>query len=1304
MRPDPAPTPAAKTPRVRRAFALLAVLLAVLLAALALVAVAGIAWLGSRSALDYAVAELQRRAGGGLVVEGASGSLTSSFSARRITYDTPDFNFVAEDVAITWSPAALWSRRVAIDGLGAKRVTITIAATSAVTGLPASLALPLTVDVAHAGIARLEIRDGATTRAFEGIAFAYAGGPDGHALSDIALAADVGRIAGSLAIAATAPFGTRGTFTAAGAGPLEHVTATVTVGGSLAALDVKAALDVGGATADATATIAPLTAAPVRAATLDARRIDLAAVDPAWPHTAIEAKLDATADRDGRLAGRFTATNALPGAISSQRLPIVALAGRFAVATDAVELADLAADFGAAGRASGRGRVAFGPAPASDWRLDVRDVDLQRLHAPLAATKFSGTLRAFVTGREQRYEADFSERNLALAFAATVVGDAVDVQRFRARAGGGELTGTASYRGTGTQPFAVTATALHFDPSRFGDFPSASLDGHVTASGTLAPTWSADVALVLAPTARIAGAPVGGSLRATLAAQSVRDASVDLKLATATLQARGSFGHIGDRLDFAIDAPQLADVAPLAGARAPARLAGRLVATGHVDGTFADPGFGVEARGASLQIGAIALGSLDLRASLAAGGNAELRERPLSIAATAARLTTTAGAYATATARIDGTLAHHTATLTLVGEGVDADARLDGGVTGDGTARTWAGTLAALQNRGGWATSLAAPARVELAAGRARIDDARLAIADGTMQIATLAWDAGRVTTRGVFAGVPLAALARLAGSTLPLRSTLILGGDWNVAAAPRLNGAVAVHRERGDLFAGAGGDADTGQVAFGLTAADVAATFADDALDLRLALDATRLGTVRATLAFGRDPAAPPGRIAAAAPLTASLHAEIASLAPLQPLVGTGAFVDGRVTLDVAATGTRERALLTGAVAGTGLRLDAPQYGLHWKDGRINARVADDAVTLDEFSFAGGDGRFTASGTLPTVRAGISDGVRALEAGTRIAWRANRFRATNRPDLQLVVSGRGTLGIANKRLTLGGALTVDVGRYEFVDSRGTTLSADVVVKGRPRAVEPARFGNVPLAVDLDLDLGNALTVQGKGLDTGLAGHVRVTATPGGALTGKGTIRAVNGSYYAFGQRLTIDRGRLLFDGPLDNPALDIVALRKNLAVEAGVEVTGSVNLPVVRLVSVPPVSDGEKLSWLVLGQGLDRTSGTDAAALQAAAATLFGDGQAPIGTTIARSIGVDDITVRSAGTTATGSTTGGVGSQVVAVGKRLSDKLYLVYEQGLTVANNALKLDYALTHNVTLRAEAGIVSGFGIYYQRSFD
>jgi translocation and assembly module TamB len=134
-------------------------------------------------------------------------------------------------------------------------------------------------------------------------------------------------------------------------------------------------------------------------------------------------------------------------------------------------------------------------------------------------------------------------------------------------------------------------------------------------------------------------------------------------------------------------------------------------------------------------------------------------------------------------------------------------------------------------------------------------------------------------------------------------------------------------------------------------------------------------------------------------------------------------------------------------------------------------------------------------------------------------------------------------------------------------------------------------------------------------------------------------------------------------------------------------------------------VPDSEKLSWLVLGQGLDRATGTDYAALQAASSALLGQGGKPITTTIAESIGLDDISVKSAtGTPRGGTGTPGAEGQVVTVGKRLSDRFSLIYEQGLTIATNALRLEYELTRSLTLRAEAGTISGVGVYFRRSFD
>jgi translocation and assembly module TamB len=207
---------------------------------------------------------------------------------------------------------------------------------------------------------------------------------------------------------------------------------------------------------------------------------------------------------------------------------------------------------------------------------------------------------------------------------------------------------------------------------------------------------------------------------------------------------------------------------------------------------------------------------------------------------------------------------------------------------------------------------------------------------------------------------------------------------------------------------------------------------------------------------------------------------------------------------------------------------------------------------------------------------------------------------------------------------------------------------------------------------------------------------VQLRSARQGAIEARGTLATSGGVYYAFGQRLEIEKGRLIFDGPLENPSLDILAKRRNLQVEAGVEVTGTARVPRVQLVSQPPVPDSEKLAWLTLGRPLRELTAADVALLQAAAGALVAGGSAiPVSRQIANLVGLDDLSLQGSGV---------AGSQIVALGKRFSDKLYVEYLQGLAATSAMLRLSYALTRTISLRVEAGVLSTFGISFNRAFD
>ena len=201
----------------------------------------------------------------------------------------------------------------------------------------------------------------------------------------------------------------------------------------------------------------------------------------------------------------------------------------------------------------------------------------------------------------------------------------------------------------------------------------------------------------------------------------------------------------------------------------------------------------------------------------------------------------------------------------------------------------------------------------------------------------------------------------------------------------------------------------------------------------------------------------------------------------------------------------------------------------------------------------------------------------------------------------------------------------------------------------------------------------------------------------------------MDGTYAAYGQRLAIERAVITFSGAYDNPALDILAVRKRpegeqlseTNVEAGVQVRGTAQAPQARLVSTPNVPDSEKLSWLVLGHGMEGTSGNEKDVLAAAAGALLGGkgGSGGITSKLKNSLNVDELGLKQANGQANG-----LEGTVVTVGKRISSRAYLSFEQGATTATSLVRLRYKLNPRITLQFQTGTNTALDILYSWTFD
>jgi translocation and assembly module TamB len=234
--------------------------------------------------------------------------------------------------------------------------------------------------------------------------------------------------------------------------------------------------------------------------------------------------------------------------------------------------------------------------------------------------------------------------------------------------------------------------------------------------------------------------------------------------------------------------------------------------------------------------------------------------------------------------------------------------------------------------------------------------------------------------------------------------------------------------------------------------------------------------------------------------------------------------------------------------------------------------------------------------------------------------------------------------------------------------------------------------------VQISFDLGPDFQVRGRGLETRLTGKLELLASGGYPPTLTGTVSTVRGTYQAYGQRLSIEQGIVRFVGPVDNPVLDILAIRPNLTQRVGVQVIGTVLFPVVRLYAEPDLPEAEKLAWLVMGRSASGSGGEAALLQQAAMALLGGGGQGPTHS-LTQALGLDELGFRrGAGTTDTAS---GVG---ITLGKRLGNDFYVAYESGLAGTMGVFNIFYDLSRTLTLRAKTGDQSAVDVIWTRRYD
>jgi translocation and assembly module TamB len=401
--------------------------------------------------------------------------------------------------------------------------------------------------------------------------------------------------------------------------------------------------------------------------------------------------------------------------------------------------------------------------------------------------------------------------------------------------------------------------------------------------------------------------------------------------------------------------------------------------------------------------------------------------------------------------------------------------------------------------------------------------------------------------------------------------------------------------------------------------------------------------------------------------------------LAVLRPFVPMADKLEGKLQGSGNIGGHLLAPQINGQLRLDGGELSGSQLPVSLEGLQLQALIAGEQVQLSGDWRSGEQGRGSLRGQL-TWAQGLSGD---------LALQGQRLPVKVEPYAELEVEPDLKLQLRDQHMAVSGKVGVPRGLISVRELPPSTVkvSADARVVGRDT---PEAEQGMGIAMDVDVGVGqDKLAFRGFGLSADLRGRVHI----GDNLDTRGELDLVNGRYRAYGQRLSIRRARLLFTGPIDQPFLDVEAIRRVDTVVAGIRLSGSADQPNTTVFSEPAMSQEQALSYLVLGRPLGQSSG-DNNMLGQAALALGLAGSSSLTTSLANRLGIQDFQLDTEGS--------GVTTSVVASGN-ITERLSLRYGVGVFEPANTIALRYELSRRLYLEAASGLASSLDLFYRRDF-
>jgi len=1212
---------------------------------------------------------------------------------QSIHITSEDKQFKLTEFAFDWQPDAFFSKKLIVKQLSAREVEIFTPPSSDPSSLPEHINLPISISIQNIEIDSLSMFSNVTKKAdftISKIKAALESDGQQHHLPHLSLISEFGSLHASANLEGNKPFNLTAQaklvgLTEIAATSLSETRINATINGNLSQLNlsITAAGDV--LNGDGDILIQPFAPFPIGALRLSVDGFDPQQFSPETPKADLLLSINLQKNQQSQLAGDLLIKNKLAKALDQGGLPVHDIKTRLKITQDSLQFDDLLLHLIDKGIISGN--FAWNTSLSSgSANLDIKQLNPLALDTRLQAARLNGHLKLSGNTEKQHGIIVLEDKTLNLNAQLTHAAATIHLKKLRLRRNQSILIGDGKFGLGDQQRFNFNGQLAHFNLAEFIQTPESDLNAQLTLSGNLSPQPAGSLSFKFEKS-HFAKHPVAGHGDIDFVNTSRAKAAVEFSIGSNHLRAHGKIGAPDDRMQLEITAPVLDQI-----------------------------GFGIGGAlnlqadfGTSLTLPAIQFDLTGDKLSLPGEHYLNHITAQGSLQNTAVKLNLQANNYRksdkTLAQQLNITIAgqqsdHQIKTMLQLNDENKITLQAAGGLLQTDKIKPtyyWAGKLTELSSSGALPLNLQAATQLEVSTNHASLDTAQLSIGKGEIRLNTTEWTPEKWHTQGRFTGISL----RHGSNTEETQGTLELGGEWDVKAAKQLTGSLQITREKGDWIL-------PGELPFplGLEQLQVTSHANNGILTGELVAKGKYIGTSRASIALPLTLSDSGWTILPDAALEGQIAIEMDDISRIGALLGGNIKSGGQLDLQAKLSGTLEKPLFSGNAQGTDLTFALLDQGMHLQQGQLDANFDHNLLHINTFNFTSPFVPNPRDSLLAKIKIpkkpgnlDISGTIGLVGNDSHLKIKLDHLPLALKSQHWIIASGNGEAKFSDNTLTVDSNITADAGFLIQPPNNRPQLADDIVISGQSSQATQ----KFKIKLDSTIDLGNQFYLRAAGLEGQLKGALHLKTNDKNKLTSTGTIATDNAKYLAYGQQLTVERGIVNFNGPLDDPGLNVRAVRKGLAIEAGVEISGSVRRPTIHLVSTPNVSDAEKLSWIVFGRALN-SDNVDASLLLTAAESILGGQSSGEGITqqLSRTLGVDEISFRQ---DSSSSDNNPLTSQIGTVGKRISSRAYLSYERSLTTANIGItKLTYNLTPKINVVTQAGLDSAVDVFYVFQFD